>query len=233
VNSLEHSFEIDLTWGTKIQELDLIGKKKQALDRLLASERISKSTFEYLEKKLTEETVNLEAQLKSLSDSMTARAQDLEQKIRQLEISLANLEMCHVTGQIDDKTYGIHNATILLGLEAAKQELGNVKDSLLNALSGAVTIEELRKPEKEEVAPVEIPKAEEPEEVQEAEERTIFETPAAECSQPCETVESAEPIQEVVTEPASAEPIQSEVSPPATCSGESDQPVEKTEAISE
>jgi len=225
VVSLEHSFEIDLTWGTKIQEQDLVRKKRQALDQLLTSERISKSTFEYLEKKLTEETMNLEAQLKSLSDSMTARAQELEKKIGQLEISLANLEMYHVTGEIDDKTYETHNKTILLGLEAAKQEMENVRNSLLNALSGGGgTIEEPPKLEK---------KGEEAEglvEPQEAEEKVILET---ECKPICETVESIEPIQEVTVESTSEESVQSEVPPLEACSGESEEPSEKTETASE
>jgi len=131
VFDLEHSFELDLTWRSKVRDLDLTKKKKQTLDELFASQKISQSTYDHLEKKLTEETTIIEAKLKELSDSMTARAKELEKQIGLLEISLANLEMYHATGEIDDETYENQNKTILLNLEAIKQEIRTVKNFLL------------------------------------------------------------------------------------------------------
>jgi len=203
VSSLENSFELDLTWGTKVQELDLIKKKKKTLDELLTSEKISQSTHEYLDKKLTEETTGVEAQLKSLLDSMTARAQELEKQIGGLEISLANLEMYHATEEIDNKIYENQNKIILLGLEAAKQELRSVKNSLLSTLS-------------EDVETIEAPstlttKDEKPVETQETEEQGIEKTTEAKYESTNEPVESTEPSQEVATESTFNEPVQSEV----------------------
>lgn len=142
---MEPSFEVNLTWGAKIKELDSVKKKKTTINALFGSEQISKSTYEYLEKKLTDEIVGIETNLKLLSDSMTARAKEIEEQIVELEISFANLEMYHATGEIDEKTYEGQNKAILLRLEAAKQELENAKNSLLNVLSE--TVEPMLKPE--------------------------------------------------------------------------------------
>mgnify|MGYP007042364328 CR=1 FL=1 len=78
---LQHSFELNLAQRMKIRELELIKKRQQTLEKLSASERISQSTYEYLKKKLTEETINLEAELKSLLDNMTVVAQELESQM--------------------------------------------------------------------------------------------------------------------------------------------------------
>lgn len=144
---MEPSFEVNLTWGAKIKELDSAKKKKTTINALFDSEQISKSTYEYLEKKLTNEIVDIETNLKLLSDSMTARAQEIEEQIVELEISFANLEMYHATGEIDEKTYEGQNKAILLRLEAAKQELENAKNSLMNVLTE--TMEPMSKPETE------------------------------------------------------------------------------------
>ncbi len=180
---MEHSFELDLTWGAKIKELELIKKKKKTLDDLCASEQISRTTYEYLDQKLTAETADVETTLKSLSDSMTARAQELEGQISSLEISIANLVMYHAIGDIDDTTYESQNKTILLRLEAARQELKNVKNSLLNVLSETLETAEPA-PEPETAQPIE---------------ETISEeqaTPAAEEAPQTEPVQVVEPVPE-------------------------------------
>ncbi len=135
VISLEHPFELDLTWRKKIKELDVVRKKRQTLDNLYTSQRISQSTFEYLDKKLGGEASDLEDSLKNLSDNMTQRAQELEKQIGELELSLALLEMHHATGEIDDKTYENPNKSIALNLEALQQEIKTLKSSLLEFVS--------------------------------------------------------------------------------------------------
>ena len=140
VISLEHPFEIDLTWRKKLKELETLKKKKQTLDELHASQKISQSTYECLEKKLVGEAIETEAQLKTLSDNMTNRAQELEKGIVDLELSLAMLEMYHATGEIGDKTYENPQKTILLNLEATKQEIKTIRSSLLEFVKE--TIEE-------------------------------------------------------------------------------------------
>jgi hypothetical protein len=120
------------------QELDLTRRKKQALDDLLASERISQPTYEHLEKGLMETILDLEAQQKSLADKMTGWADELEEQIQLLELLLANLEIHHATGEIDDEAYDKQNRAILLGLDATKQDLVDMRNILSKTVSEAV-----------------------------------------------------------------------------------------------
>jgi hypothetical protein len=146
---MENLFETDLIWRTKTRELDLVKKKKKTLDELFETEKISGATHEYLDKKLSEESTNLEAKLKSLSDSMTARAQELEEQIGHLEISLANLEMQYAISKLDEISYENQNKIILLNLEAKRNELKGIKNSLLNTFSESLEIQEEPVEEKE------------------------------------------------------------------------------------
>jgi len=84
------------------RELELVRKKKQALDELLASGKISQATYESLEKELAEALLNLETYQKSLIEKMSTRADDLEKQISTLELFLANLEIHHAAGEIDN-----------------------------------------------------------------------------------------------------------------------------------
>jgi polyhydroxyalkanoate synthesis regulator phasin len=120
------------------QELDLTKRKKQALDDLLASARISQPTYEHLEKGLTDTIGNLEAQQRSLADKMTGWADELEEQIQLLELLLANLEIHHATGEIDEEAYDKQNRAILLGIEATKQDLVDVRNILSKTVSEGV-----------------------------------------------------------------------------------------------
>lgn len=120
------------------QELDLTKRKKQALDDLLASERISQPTYEHLEKGLMETIVDLETQQKSLADKMTGWADELEEQIQLLELLLANLEIHHATGEIDDDAYDKQNRAIVLGLDATKQDLVDMRNILSKTVSETV-----------------------------------------------------------------------------------------------
>jgi len=120
----KYSFEL------VIKELDLTKRKKQALDELFETKKISESTFEYLEKDLNEAINDLETHLNSIIDKMTARSLELEKQIGTLELFLANLEIYHAAEEINNDTYENQNRAILLGLEATSQELNDIKDSL-------------------------------------------------------------------------------------------------------
>jgi len=184
---LQHSFELNLAQRMKIRGLELIRKKEQTLEELSASKRISQPTYECLKKKLTEETIKLEAELKSLLDNMTVVAQELESQMGGLELALANLEMHHATGEIDDQTYENQNKAILLSIDAVKQEVKNIKNSLLETVLESV--------EKEKKVPT-LVKAEEAQEPEEEE----LEAQTEEASVPEEPVESIreEPLENII-----------------------------------
>lgn len=181
------------------QELDLTRRKKQALDDLLASERISQPTYEHLEKGLMETILDLEAQQKSLADKMTGWADELEEQIQLLELLLANLEIHHATGEIDDEAYDKQNRAILLGLDATKQDLVDMRNILSKTVSEAV-----QPPS----APTTPETKEEPEQIAETE---VEDTSASELEEQTEevveeTVESEIPTLEPSVEQPSTEP---------------------------
>lgn len=108
------------------KELEIAKKKKQALDNLYASNKISQSTYDYLDSELSKAITELEDHLNALKEKMTARAQELEKQISTLELFLASLEIHHAAGDVDDETYEKQSNAILLGLEATKQELSDI-----------------------------------------------------------------------------------------------------------
>ena len=75
------------------RELDVTKKKKLALDSLFASNKISQSTYNYLETELAKAITELEDHLKTLMDKMTGRAQELKRQTGILEMFLASLEI--------------------------------------------------------------------------------------------------------------------------------------------
>jgi len=119
----KYSFEL----STK--ELEVTKKKKQALDNLYASDKISQSTYEYLDKELTKAISELEGHLETLKNRMTSRTQELERQVSTLELFLASLEIHHAAGDLDDETYEKQNNAILLGLEATRKELTEIEMS--------------------------------------------------------------------------------------------------------
>lgn len=210
------------------RELDLAKKKKQALDNLFSADKISQSTYDYLETELSTAITDLEDHLKSLKDRMAMRTQELEKQVNTLELFLASLEIHHAAGDVDDETYGKQSNAILLGLEATKQEIASIRSASEKAL---------REPAEAPASPaepVEVAEEKEPEEptdVEEEESPLAEETPVYE---PVESLETVEPSQEEATEVVAVEPLESEVSPLASYSeGPSEEPFPDPEAIAE
>jgi len=112
------------------RELELTKKKKNALDNLFTSNKISQSTYDGLQLELVENIDDLESHLKSLKDKMTIRFQELENQISTLELFLASLEIHHAAGDLADEMYEQQNNAILLGIEATRAEIDEIKSSL-------------------------------------------------------------------------------------------------------
>jgi len=109
------------------EEYELTKKKKQALGNLLETGKISPTTHSLFTREIDEAVVEIDAQRKALQGKMASKAMELEEQIRTLEILLANFEIQHVVGEVDEDTY--HRETELLGtgLETAKKELDDVQ----------------------------------------------------------------------------------------------------------
>ncbi len=112
-------------------ELDMTSRKKQALENLHTAGRISQFAYECLNKELTDEIAQVEIRRKALAEKMTSKLNELEEQRMALEMFLANTEMAHVAGEIDDEIHAKESSALDLGLEATKQELNWIKEVVI------------------------------------------------------------------------------------------------------
>jgi len=126
--SWKHSFEV------VSNELELISKKKKALDSLFSSGKISQATYDYINKELSSSLKEIEALQRNITDKMTARARELEKQAKSLEVFLANLEIYHAAGEVDQTTYNQQAEALKLGLEASNKELKEINQALLTLI---------------------------------------------------------------------------------------------------
>lgn len=112
------------------KDLEALKKKKQALEDLLSSNKISRQTYEYIGKDLFEALKNAEKYLESLVSKMKGRVDDLEKQISILEIFLANSEMMYAAGEIDYETYEKESKALITGIESMKREIFEIRSIL-------------------------------------------------------------------------------------------------------
>jgi len=117
------------------EEYEMARKKKQALDNLLSSGRISESTYGLFNKEIDEAIAEIENQQKALLDKMDSKISELEGQIKTLEILLANFEIQHVTGEVEEEVYQRETNLLSVGLETAKHELDSLKEAMNQLLS--------------------------------------------------------------------------------------------------
>ena len=160
------SFEIYVKSSSEMitKKLGTIRRKKQALDDLFNEGKISQMTYEYISKDLDDSANEMEGHQKVLADRITSKINELEDQTRTLEMFLANLALGHAVGEITDDMYKSESRSLALGLENAKRELSNLRDTLLSAIPEQIPApvseptEEVEAPAPEEVeAPVEEP----------------------------------------------------------------------------
>jgi len=126
--SWKHSFK-KLT-----EEYEIAKKKKQALDNLLNSGKISQTTHELVSREIDDALADIEKQQKALLEKMNSKIVELEGQIKTLEMLLANSEIQHVTGEVDEEVYQRESSLLSMGLDAARQELNLMRDAV-NQLS--------------------------------------------------------------------------------------------------
>jgi len=112
-------------------ELDSTNKKKQALDDLLSTNRISQFTYERLCKDIEEDIQQIELRRKSLAEKMASKLSELEEQKQALEIFLANSEMAYAAGEINSELYTQESGALNLGIEATRQELNWIKEVII------------------------------------------------------------------------------------------------------
>jgi hypothetical protein len=130
-----------ISWKHSFKKLNeeyvMAQKKKQALDNLLSSGRISQSTYELIDKEMEDAIVEVERQQEALLEKMNSKMTELEGQIKTLEMLLANSEIQHVTGEVDEEVYQRENNLLSVGLEATRQELSLIRDAV-NQLSTGI-----------------------------------------------------------------------------------------------
>jgi len=112
-------------------ELDLTKKKKQALDALLSSGKISQFTYDLLCKDINEDLTQIELRRKSLAEKMTSKLNELEEQLQTLEFFLANSEMAYAAGEVNSELYAQESRALNMGMEATKQELNWIKEVII------------------------------------------------------------------------------------------------------
>ena len=121
------------------EENEMAKKKKQALDNLLNTGRISQSTYDLFNNEIDEAIAEVERQQKGLLEKMNSKMEELEEQIKTLERLLANFEIQHVTGEVDDEVYQSEIGILSMGIETAKHELDVVREAV-NQLSSGMQI---------------------------------------------------------------------------------------------
>jgi hypothetical protein len=124
------------------EEFDIARKKKEALDNLLNNGRISQSTHDIFHKEIDDAIGDIEKQQKALLEKMATKVIELEGQVKTMEILLANYEIRHVTGEIDEESYERDSGLLSMGLETAKRELDEVKDAADHLAIGELTLAE-------------------------------------------------------------------------------------------
>ncbi len=119
------------------EEYEVTRKKRDALDSLLNEGRISQSTYDSFNKKIDDTVSELERQQKALLEKMNSKLAELEQHNKTLEMLLANFEIRHVTGEVDEEVYQREVSLLSTGLETARQELDTVREGV-NQLSSSI-----------------------------------------------------------------------------------------------
>ena len=141
------------------EEYEIANKKKQALDKLFESGKISQSTRDSFTNDINAAIVQIEKQQKELIENMQLKTQELENQIKTLETLLANYEIQHVIGEIDEQIYQQEINLLTTGLDTTRNELNVIKQSA-NQLCSPTSIQAPAAPEP--VAPIIEAKVPEP-----------------------------------------------------------------------
>jgi hypothetical protein len=184
------------------EEYEIAKKKKQALDSLYESGRISQATRDSFSSDINAAIAEIEKQQQALLEKMRNKTHEFEEQIKTLESILANYEIQHVIGEIDEEVYQREITLLTTGLESAKHELDIIKEAInqlcprVAEAPSAPPIPEV--PEtKQEIAPAQTP----PEETV-VSTGVLTETAAENTSENLTTLDEVA----VATEPITAEP---------------------------
>jgi len=132
------------------EEYETAKKKKQALDNLLETGKISPSTHDMFSMEIAEAITDIERQQNTLLQKMNAKMMELKEQIKTLEILLTNLEIHHVIGEVDEEVYQREINVLSMGLETSRHELETMRDATEQLSNGNMIIEQETEPQQAE-----------------------------------------------------------------------------------
>ena len=112
------------------EEFEMAKKKKQALDNLFETGRISQTTHNNFDNDISAVILDIEKQQQALLNKMQNTTQELDSQISILESLLANYELQHAVGEIEEDIYQSEIGLLNSGLETARRELEKVNDAV-------------------------------------------------------------------------------------------------------
>ena len=112
------------------EEYEIAKKKKQALDNLFVTGKISQATRDSFTGDISSAIIEIEKQRQDLAEKMNAKTQELEGQLKTLETLLANYEIQHVVGEIDEESYTREINLLANTLETTRNELGVIKQAI-------------------------------------------------------------------------------------------------------
>lgn len=98
--------------------------------RLLNSERISRSVYEEVDKRLKEDITILEDRWMKMIGKAKKELEELENTIRFLETHLAEVELSYAVEEIDEETYNQKSSALISGLDMLKEEAEEMRSLL-------------------------------------------------------------------------------------------------------
>ena len=108
----------------------MANKKKQALDNLFETGRISQTTHDAFNNDIHAGIMEIEKQQDTLLAKMQNTTQELDGQVKILESLLTNYEIQHAVGEIEEDIYQSEIHLLSNGLETAKRELSKIKDAV-------------------------------------------------------------------------------------------------------
>jgi len=134
-----------ITWKNSFkrlnEEYDLAKKKKQAVDNLYITGKISQFTRDSFNKDISAAIVEIERQQKDLVEKMQLKTDELSSQIKLLETLLANYEIQYVIGEIGDETYQRDILLFTIGIDTAKAELDTITQATLQLCGSVATVQ--------------------------------------------------------------------------------------------
>lgn len=119
----------------------------------MTSGKISQSTCNLFNREIDDAIADIENQRKALLEKMNTKMTELEEQTKTLEVLLANFEIQHVTGEVDEQIYQRETDLLSMGLDTTRQELEAVQEAVNQLSTGDMMAQPEMEPQAQENEP--------------------------------------------------------------------------------